>query len=269
MQNIVRLALGDELPGDPEDPRDRATLTEDEDSVDASMASTMNAPAPPWRTPSSAVTTRAWRAASASMSGSGGDTTRTSHTVAATPFGQQLVGGQQAGFDELAHPEQADGAVARSAAGGRAAPAHLALVNVAGGGLGEADGGGPRELEGGAQHRADLLGRRWGEDRHAGDGEGQRHVEDAVMARPVVAGDAGPVQHEDDRAAVEPDIEVGLVEGAAEERGVHRDDGPDARHAHAGGRGHLVLFGDPHVEEAVGEAGPGRAAARWARAWPP
>ena len=56
------------------------------------------------------------------------------------------------------------------------------------------------------------------------------------MARPVVAGDAGPVEHEDDRAAVEADVEVGLVEGPAEEGGVDGDHGPDARHAHARGR---------------------------------
>ena len=76
-----------------------------------------------------------------------------------------------------------------------------------------------------------------------------------MVAGPVIAGDAGPVQHEDHRAAVEPDIEVGLVEGTAEEGGVDGDDGPDARHGHAGGRRDLVLLGDPHVEEPVGEAG--------------
>ena len=30
---------------------------------------------------------------------------------------------------------------------------------------------------------------------------------------PVVAGDAGPVEGEDHRQAVQPDVEVGLVEG--------------------------------------------------------
>ena len=58
-----------------------------------------------------------------------------------------------------------------------------------------------RELERGAQHRLDLLGRRRREHRHAGDGQRQGHVEDAVVARPVVAGDAGPVEHEDHRGS--------------------------------------------------------------------
>ena len=204
------------------------------------------------------------------MSGSGGDTTRTSHTVAAMPSAASSSAARQARLDELAHPEQADRAVPAAQLAGREPLADLALVDVTGRGLGEADGGGPRELEGGPQHRADLLGRRGGEDRHARDGEGERHVEDAVVAGPVVAGDAGPVEHEDHRAAVEADVEVGLVEGTAEEGGVDGDHGPDARHGHAGGRGDLVLLGDPHVEEAVGKrawkgsspVGPGMAAVR-------
>ena len=56
-------------------------------------------------------------------------------------------------------------------------------------------------------------------------------------------------------AAVEADVEVGLVEGAAEEGRVDGDHGSDAAHGHAGGRGDLVLLGDADVEEAVGEAG--------------
>jgi hypothetical protein len=178
------------------------------------------------------------------MSGSGGD-----------PLRRQLVGRQQARLDELSHPEQAHRAVPGPELTGREPLAHLALVNVTRRGLGEADGRRARELEGRSQHRADLLGRRWREDRHARDGEGERHVEDAVVAGPVIAGDPGPVQHEDHRAAVEPHIEVGLIEGTAEEGGVDGDDGPEARHGHAGGRRDLVLLGDPHVEEAGGKAG--------------
>ena len=75
-----------------------------------------------------------------------------------------------------------------------------------------------------------------------------------MMARAVVAGDAGPVEHEDDRAAVQADVEVGLVEGPAEEGGVHGHHGAQPGHGHAGGRGHLVLLGDADVEEALGEA---------------
>ena len=85
-----------------------------------------------------------------------------------------------------------------------------------------------------------------------------------MVAGAVVAGDAGPVEHEDHRAAVQAHVEVGLVEGAAEEGRVDGHHGPQAAHGHAGGRGHLVLLGDADVEEAVGEAGlegqqPGRA----------
>jgi hypothetical protein len=76
-----------------------------------------------------------------------------------------------------------------------------------------------------------------------------------VVARAVVAGDAGPIEHEDDRAPVQPDIEVGLIEGPAEEGRVDGDDRADAGHAHAGGRGDLVLLGDAHIEEAGREAG--------------
>ena len=76
-----------------------------------------------------------------------------------------------------------------------------------------------------------------------------------MVARPVVAGDAGPVEHEDHGAAVQSDVEVGLVEGAGPEGRVHGHDRAQAGHGHAGGRGDLVLLGDADVEEAVGEAG--------------
>ena len=225
------------------------------DSVWAAMASRRKAPAPPWRTPSSAVTTRRWRAASSSMARSGGETTRASHTVASIPSRGQLVGRAQAGRDRLAHAEEADRPVA-GAQPARLEPApHVAGVHVPRRGLGHADGGGPGQLEGGAQHRLDLFGRGRREDRHAGDGQRQRQVEDAVVARPVVAGDAGPVEHEDHRAAVQAHVEVGLVEGARPEGRVHRHHGPQTRHGHAGGRRRLVLLGDADVEEAVGEAG--------------
>ena len=73
------------------------------------------------------------------------------------------------------------------------------------------------------------------------------------MARAVVAGDPGPVEHEDDRQTVEAHVEVGLVEGPAEEGGVHGDHRPQTAHGHAGRRRDLVLLGDAHVEAAVGE----------------
>ena len=60
------------------------------------------------------------------------------------------------------------------------------------------------------------------------------------MARAVIARDAGPIEHEDDGAAVEAHVEVGLIEGAAEEGRVHRDDRSDARHGHTGGSLSLI-----------------------------
>ena len=88
-----------------------------------------------------------------------------------------------------------------------------------------------------------------------------------MVTGPVVAGDAGPVEGEDHGEAVQADVEIGLVEGAAEERGVDGHHGPEPRHGHAGGGRHGVLLGDAHVEEPVGELGlegeePGRAGHR-------
>ena len=82
-EDVVGLALGQVLPGTP---RTRvAGNGRPADSTCAAMASRRKAPAPPWRTPSSAVTTRRWRAASSSMVASAGETTRASHTVASIP----------------------------------------------------------------------------------------------------------------------------------------------------------------------------------------
>ncbi len=84
--------------------------------------------------------------------------------------------------------------------------------------------------------------------------EPEGHVEHAVVARAVVTGDAGPVEDQDDRQPVEPDVEVGLVEGPGEERRVDGDHRPHAAHGHARRRGDGVLLGDADVEEAFREA---------------
>ena len=114
---------------------------------------------------------------------------------------------------------------------------------------------GPARVRAVVEHDPHLLGRRRGEDGHPRDRQGQGQVEDAVVAGPVVTGDPGPVEGEDHRQAVEADIEVGLVEGPAEEGGVDGHHGAEAGHGHAGGGGDGVLLGDADVEEAVGEAG--------------
>ena len=69
----------------------------------------------------------------------------------------------------------------------------------------------------------------------------------------VVAGDAGPVEAEDHRLAVQADVVDDLVEGPGEERGVDGDDRAEPAHGHAGGGGDRVLLGDADVEAAVGE----------------
>jgi hypothetical protein len=49
----------------------------------------------------------------------------------------------------------------------------------------------------------------------------ERHVEDPVVAGAVVACDAGPVESEDHGQPVQADVQVGLVEGAAEKRRIN------------------------------------------------
>ena len=80
-----------------------------------------------------------------------------------------------------------------------------------------------------------------------------RHVPHAVVAGAVVAGDAGPVEHERDPALVQRDVHQHLVEGAVEEGRVEGDDRVQPAHGEAGGRGDGVLLGDADVEGAVGE----------------
>src|SRR5260370_40176233 len=75
------------------------------------------------------------------------------------------------------------------------------------------------------------------------------------MAWAVVPGDAGPVEGEDHWQSVEAHIEVGLVEGPAEERRIEGHDRPEPAHRHPGCRGHRLLLSDPHVEEAPWPAG--------------
>ena len=84
----------------------------------------------------------------------------------------------------------------------------------------------------------------------------------------VGAGDAGAVEAEHDRQAVQRDVVDDLVPRPVQERRVDRDDRPQAAHRHAGGAGDGVLLGDADVEEAVGEARLERAADRSARASP-
>ena len=74
------------------------------------------------------------------------------------------------------------------------------------------------------------------------------------MTRAVVAGDPGSIDAEHHGQRVEPDVVDDLVPGPIQEGGVHRHDGSEASHRHAGGRGDRVLLGDADVEATRGEA---------------
>ena len=82
------------------------------------------------------------------------------------------------------------------------------------------------------EHRGDLGRLGGGEDHEARDREPKHHVEHAVVARAVVAGDACPVRADHDRRPVESDVEVLLVETTRQERRVDRDDRAESGHRH-------------------------------------
>ena len=84
---------------------------------------------------------------------------------------------------------------------------------------------------------------------------GQR--EHALVARPVLADEPGPVDGDQHRLVVLADVVDGLVERALQERRVERDDRPHAAHREPGRERHRVLLGDPDVEEPVRERRPG------------
>ena len=71
------------------------------------------------------------------------------------------------------------------------------------------------------------------------------------MARSVVPGDAGPVQCEHNGQPVQPDVQVGLIEGAAEKCRVNGHHWAEPTHGHAHGRGDRCLLCDPDIETAV------------------
>ena len=133
-------------------------------------ASAMAEPTPPSRKPSSTVTTSGWAAASASISGSSGLTTRGSHTVAVDALGREHVGGGLgAAAEHLADAEEADVGAARAPCGPRRPRADLVVGHASGPAVfGQRMATGPLgDVEGVVQHLLQLLVRRRGEDRHA------------------------------------------------------------------------------------------------------
>ena len=156
-------------------------------------------------------------------------------------------------LDHATHGDDAHiGALAHPAS--REPRTHLLGGHLAGGAAGVADGDrAVVDAQGIGDHHAKVLGRGRGEDGHARHLGQQGQVEHAVMRRSVGTGDAGAVDAEHDRQAVHADVEVDLVEGSGQERGVHGDHGTQTAHGHAGGGRDGVLLGDADVEEAVGE----------------
>ena len=67
------------------------------------------------------------------------------------------------------------------------------------------------------------------------------------MARPIVTGHAGTVQHERHARVVEGAIHQDLIESAIEERGIHRHHGVQSAVGQAGGTRSRMLLRDPDV----------------------
>ena len=86
-----------------------------------------------------------------------------------------------------------------------------------------------------------------------------------MVARPVIAGDAGSIEDDGHGKVVHSDVVGRLIDRPGEEGRVDGDNGPQAAHGHAGGSGHLVLLGDTHVDEAIGVRGLKRQEAGGAR----
>ena len=144
---------------------------------------------------------------------------------------------------------------------------HLVLAHLARLALRVADHHGALvgQPDGVVEHHLQLLRARRSEDAHARHLGEQRHVVHAVVAGPVVAGDAGTIEAEDHREAVERHVVDHLVPSPAEERAVERHDRTQAAHRHACSSGDRMLLGDADVEEPIGEAALERQEARGTR----
>ena len=168
-------------------------------------------------------------------------------------FARELVGGGLGCVEHLSHADDAQiGAGAQ--ASGIESVADLVRADMASLGFRPANGGGAvSDLEGVVQHLSNLLIGGGGEDGHAGHLGEQHHVEHAVMARAVVAGDAGTIETEHHGFAMKADIEVDLIDGSGEEGRVHREHWPETAPGHAGCCCHSMLLGDADIEHATGE----------------
>ncbi len=96
---------------------------------------------------------------------------------------------------------------------------------------------------------------------------GQR--EHALVARAVLSDEAGAVDPDHHGLVVLADVVDGLVEGALEERGIDRDEGPEPAEREAGGERDRVLLGDARRRRSARDRRPGTGAARSRWACPP
>ena len=108
-------------------------------------------------------------------------------------------------------------------------------------------------VESAVQELSDTLvgGRRI--DDAVRDGPQEREVEDALVAAPVVADEAGAVDGQDHFLVLHGHVVDDLVIGALQERRVDGEDRDEPALGHAAGKRHRELFGDADVEEAVRE----------------
>ena len=215
------------------------------------MASAISEPTPPSRMPSSTVTTSGCCGGVGDHLAGRAGTTRTSHTVASMPSAASASAASLAAASILPTARMQTSRPVADLAGrpGRSRPRPGATCGAAV--FDQRMAAGPvAELEGVVEHHAELLVRRRREHGHARHLGEQHHVEHAVVRRPVVAGDAGAVEAEHHRLAVQADVVGDLVDGPGEERGVDGDDRAQPAHGHAGGGGDGVLLGDADVDAA-------------------
>ena len=196
------LPLGQVLAGMP---RTRVRIGRPADSTSAVIASTRKAPAPAWRTASSPVTSSRCPAASVTSRYLGSH--RTSRTVAATPSATSWSAASSTRSPSSRHP------AGRPTVAGAQPPGLSPL---------------PRRRQRRAATFSAIDGRGTRQGRAArGVGATSSPSTARTPSCPgstapasgrcrrttdVVAGDAGPVEHEDHGAAVQPLVEVDLVE---------------------------------------------------------
>ena len=168
----------------------------------------------------------------------------------------QDLGGAEADLDPVAVPEQSDALAGQQ----QFALSDLDLLRSVG--HRRALGGAARVAEGdrpvfvgerGPQHvdQHRLVAR--GHHHHVGKLAEVGDVEGAVVGRPVVADQAGPVHREDDVQLLQADVVDELVEGALQEGRVDRADRLGPLDGEAGREEDGVLLGDADVVVLVGQ----------------